>query len=427
MTQARAALKTPTEKAPEPELGHERLSKDRYISREYMEREGERMWKRVWLLAGHVDDVAEPGDYFTLSVARESVVVVRDDAGEIRAFRNVCQHRGNLLRRTPRGKIRSLLCPFHLWEWKLDGSLANIPDPETFPQGVPPEKLRLKDVRSEIWAGFVWITLDPNAEPLRDYLGILPEHLDPYHFDRYALAEDYSVEWDCNWKTSVDAFNEAYHSQGIHPQIATYLDDVRIQIDLYDKHTRFLVPMMIPSPRYADQENPNPVLVELAKSVGIDASAYKGRLEDLRRDFQQAKRRALTQAGVDVSDLNDDQLSDDYHYTIFPNISLNILGDELWIFRHWPHPSDPDRMTFDFQIYRPVPEGQARPPRPETQRGQGAQFSLNNEVLDQDARNLPGVQRGMHSEGFEGSWLSDQERRIRHFHHTLDQMLAREP
>ncbi len=304
-----SSLRTPIDKAPEPELGQQRIPKERYISPEFMEIEWQRMWMRVWLLAGRVDDIEQPGQFFTFNAGRESVLIVRTEAGEIKAFRNVCQHRGNRLCQSRSGQVGSLQCRYHFWEWNLDGTLKHVPDPETYPQGLPADTLTLKPVACDVWGGFVWINLNPEAEPLHEFLGIIPEHLDPYHFERFYLAEDYSVEWECNWKTSVDAFNEAYHSQAIHPQIAAYLDDFRIQTDLYERHTRYLVPMMIPSPRYPDQENPNPTLAEMAKMIGLDASQYKGRLPQLRTDFQQARRTLLTKQGIDCSDLNDDQMS----------------------------------------------------------------------------------------------------------------------
>jgi hypothetical protein len=109
---------------------------------------------------------------------------------------------------------------------------------------------------------------------------------------------------------------------------------------------------------------------------------------------------------------------DDFHYTIFPNVTLNIHARGFWLFRHRPHPSDPNRMYFDFQDYAHVPAGMPRE-RPAHRRDTQGGTSLGL-VLDQDLHNLPRVQAGMQSRAFGGLLLSDQERRIRHFHRVLE-------
>jgi hypothetical protein len=130
------------------------------------------------------------------------------------------------------------------------------------------------------------------------------------------------------------------------------------------------------------------------------------------------KRRTGASMGRDYSELNDDQLTDDYHYLIFPNVTLNVHADDLMLFRQRPHPTDPDRMLYDVWTFELVPEGAERPPRPKHQYFRHGDKSIGL-VLDQDAQNLPGVQDGMHSAGLEGLWIGSQELRIRHFHKVL--------
>src|SRR5690606_16459302 len=110
----------------------------------------------------------------------------------------------------------------------------------------------------------------------------------------------------------------------------------------------------------------------------------------------------------DYSRLNDDQLSDDYHYMIFPNITLNIYADGFMLFRQRPHPESPDRMFFDMQLYQRIPAGQKFPPRAEHEAVRHGEVSLG-EVVDQDAYSLPGTQQGLHSAGFKGLWIGEQE------------------
>ncbi|MBI1180907.1 MAG: Rieske 2Fe-2S domain-containing protein [Alphaproteobacteria bacterium] len=413
---------TPVDKAPEPALGTDPIPASRYTSPDYMRKEWDHMWTRVWLLGGLVSDIPEPGDYICTDVGEESVILVRGRDRVIRAFYNVCQHRANQLRAAGTGHADSFKCGYHHWEWTVEGEVRNIPDADDFPQGTPCDKLRLQELKCDTWGGFVWFNMDPEAEPLDDYLGVVPQHLDPYRLDEMACIHDTTTEWACNWKTSVDAFNETYHVQGIHPQLMWVCDDVHVQTDLYERHSRYLVPFASLSPRI-NLEDPGQIpgaMQEMMLRVGMDPKTYAGDVETLRRDMQVFRRAHGAEQGLDFSRLNDDQLTDDYHYFIFPNITLNIYADRLMLFRQRPHPTDPDRMFFDMMLFAVTPKGQkpqARAPHRDTVHGKDS-LGL---VVDQDAYNLPRVQRGLHSRGFnKGLWIPYQERRIRHFHRTLE-------
>ncbi len=409
---------TSDEKPADPNLGTEPIPKERYTSAAFMRLEWERMWTRVWLLAGREADVAAPGDKVTFEVGPESILVARDRAGRIGAHHNVCLHRGNRLCAAGLGHAATFTCGFHGWDWSLDGTLRCAPDAETFPQGIP-EGLRLVPVRCATWGGFVWINLDPHAGSLEDYLGVIPEHLAPYRFPAQALIDDVTIAVDCNWKTSVDAFNEAYHVAATHPQLLEYTDDVNVRIDIYDRHSRFIFPVAAPSPRLGRLERiPEPIRELVMRGCNIDPDTFTGTLADVRPAIFAATRTLCTDVGIDVSGLSDEQLIDDYHYTIFPNVTLNIHGRGFWLFRHRPHPTDPGKMLFDFQDYAHTPGG-VQPPRPAPRAYHAGSTSLG-EVLDQDLANLASVQAGMGSRAFRGLFLGAQERRIRHFHRTLD-------
>jgi hypothetical protein len=157
------------------------------------------------------------------------------------------------------------------------------------------------------------------------------------------------------------------------------------------------------------------------RGCGVDPDAFTGTLADVRPAVFRETRRLCAEVGIDVSGLTDEQLLDDWHYTIFPNVTLNLHGRGFWLFRHRPHPTDPHRMLFDFQNYVHLPAGTAheRPPHRRLRQGED---SLG-EVIDQDLWNLPRVQAGMRSRGFASLLLNGQERRVRHFHRTLDRWL----
>ena len=412
---------TPAGKAPDPDLGHALIRKERYTSREFMQLEWERMWQRVWLLGGLESDLREPGDYICTEVGRESVLIVRQQDGGVRAFYNVCLHRGNRLRATGVGSTETFKCQYHHWEYELDGAFKRIPDLDTFPQGAPPCR-GLVEMPCATWGGLVWFTLNPNPVPLADFLAPIPQHLDPYNLQKMALTRDITVEWNCNWKASVDAFNESYHVQGIHPQLMWYLHDLDIQIDCYERHNRYLIPFGTWSPRVRKPPAiPDPIKV-IMRGAGMDPADYDEPYENIRRDVQAFKRKHGPAQGKDYSRLNDDQLTDDYHYLIFPNVSLNVHADDLMLFRQRPHPSDPDRMYYDIWTFEIVPDGKEWPERPRHQHFRHGDKSIGL-VLDQDAANLPGVQQGMHSAAYPGLWLGSQELRIRHFHKVLDDYL----
>jgi phenylpropionate dioxygenase-like ring-hydroxylating dioxygenase large terminal subunit len=417
---------TPVEKTIEPDLGHERIPKERYVSPDFAALEWERMWTRVWLLAGCEADVAKPGDWFTFEIGRESVIVARDRADALHAHFNVCLHRGNRLCEPGRGSSPTFSCRYHAWEWNLDGTLRKATDAKDFGQGLPPD-LRLGALRVETWGGFVWVTMDPQAEPLAEYLGVIPEHLAPYRFDEHALVDDVTLEIDCNWKTCVDAFNEAYHVQGTHPELLEYSDDVNVQIDLYGKHSRFIYPVGTPSPRLGTQRAIPRWLGDIVmRGVGLDPETFEGTVAEVKSAVVRKSREIGEQLGMDLSALRDEQMLDDYHYTIFPNVTLNIHGRGFWLFRHRPHPSDPNKMYFDFQDYLrwPASLGERERPAHRTDVQGGTSLGV---VLDQDLYNLPRVQAGMRSRAFEGLILNSQERRIRHFHRTLESYLREEP
>ncbi|MGH0032180.1 MAG: aromatic ring-hydroxylating oxygenase subunit alpha [Myxococcota bacterium] len=416
-------LRTPMDRAPDPRLGTEPIPKSRYTSADYARLEWERMWTRVWLMAGRASDAAEPGDYFTFEIGPESVLIVRQRDGSLAARYNVCMHRGNRLREPGRGHAERFACPFHGWQYDLDGRLVAPQDPESFPQGC--DGLDLRPVRCETWAGFVFVNLDPDAEPLRDYLGVIPEHLDPYHFEEWKVAYDATIEIECNWKTSVDAFNEAYHLAATHTWTLEFSDDVNTTYDCYDKHTRMIFPEVQASPRHPDAGTVTKGIREMFLArVGVDLGTFEGGPAEARSAYADAIRRMGPVLGCDFSEMNESQMCDDFHYTVFPNLTFNTHSLFTWVFTHRPHPTDPNRMFFDFwSLLRAPAQDVPRPEKEHYRTADGDRLAgrcEGGELMDEDLYNLPRIQAGMRSRAFLGLHLGDQEVRIRHFHRTLE-------
>lgn len=419
---------TPMERAPDPKLGTAPIPKLRYTSSAYAALEWERMWTKVWLLAGRASDVPEPGDYFTFEIGPESILVIRQRDGSIAARYNVCMHRGNRLREPGRGHAELFSCLFHGWKYDIDGRLVEVLDPQSFPQGC--DGLDLREVRCDTWGGFVFVTLDPDAEPLRDHLGVIPEHLDPYRFEVWKVAFDATIEIECNWKTSVDAFNEAYHLSATHTWTLEFSDDVNTRYDCYDRHTRMIFPEVQASPRHPGAGTVTPGIRDMFLArVGVDTGAFRGGPAQARAAYAEAVRKLSPSLGCDFSGLNASQMCDDFHYTLFPNVTFNAHSLFTWVFTHRPHPEDPNRMYFDFLSLLNAPAQDV--PRPEkvhlrTRDGDTlAGRCEGGELMDEDLYNLPRIQAGMRSRAFEGLHLGDQEVRIRHFHRALERYVGR--
>jgi phenylpropionate dioxygenase-like ring-hydroxylating dioxygenase large terminal subunit len=162
--------KTNTEyRSEKPEFG----IAERYISAEFARLENEKLWPKVWQVACRVEEVQNPGDYCEYTIADQTILITRTNEGEIKALFNACQHRGMRLKEG-RGSCSEIRCASHAWCWNLDGSLKEVIDPQDFdPSAIEPSALHLPECKVEVWAGNVFINMDPDAVPLEEYLGPL--------------------------------------------------------------------------------------------------------------------------------------------------------------------------------------------------------------------------------------------------------------
>jgi choline monooxygenase len=411
-----------------------RVSKERYVSPDVARREGERLWPRVWQIACRSDDVGEVGDHVEYTVGDHSIVVVRDEARRLRAFHNVCLHRGNVL--APGcGRSRKLVCGFHSWTWNLDGSLHLASYPERFGT-IDPEEYRLRTVRVEEWGGFVFVCPSADAPALGDWLGPIPEQLAPYHLEHYTRTQDYSFSVAANWKTVADAFLESYHVQGVHPQLLPFLDDTRTFYECLGAHSRMLIPVGRPSGLLRAVTNRQVFEAMVRSASGSDTALdhledKRGLVEQLAamelppgftaRDWLvQATRAEAQSKGIDLSSLSDDQVAGDWHYHLFPNVILNVYAGAFWFFRFRPDGDDPNRMRFDFQDYHWIPDRDEAERRRATHQMVDPAVHRFGEVMDQDVALLPKLQQGLRSPGITHLTLSSMEVRIAHMHRVLD-------
>ena len=191
-----------------------------YCDPAVLEREWERIFNRSWICAGREERAAVPGQYFTLAVGQESVLVVRDREARLRAFYNVCRHRGARLCPAEEGQLKGAVsCAYHAWTYSLDGRLIGTPHlsgGEAFPR----QDFSLVPVALETWGGFIFINLEgERAAPLALHLGAAPERLKRYPLASLKSASRQTHEAECNWKILVENYQECYHCPGVHPEL----------------------------------------------------------------------------------------------------------------------------------------------------------------------------------------------------------------
>ncbi|MEJ7935018.1 aromatic ring-hydroxylating dioxygenase subunit alpha [Sphingobium sp. AN558] len=435
-------------KAPYIDNGTDLIDPRRYRDPAEAVREWDKLWTKVWNLAGIASDIPNRGDWFKYDLGKESFLIVRGDDDQIRAFYNVCPHRGNQMVRTDFGTANECFsCAFHGWKFGKDGSLLSVKEPETFRREVLDGAPGLTEVRCDVWGGIVFINMDDDAGPLLDFLSVIPDHLAAYRLENYRVVDDVEYIYDANWKTSLDAFVEFYHADQIHPELGQAMETYYCQYDLYPRGvSRMILPLGNTPDKVEDRDTPNEVQETMIRQWEGDPEEWKHlRGADYKQAMVQVKRRLAERAGwTHCDDLDDDQMVDDLNYLIFPNVTTNTYSDVnyLQIFR--PHPTDPMKCIWRSITLVPPAKHEGFRPLELASLGQGNTIDAADKdlsvrpptrrvtdpadtgfVLEQDALLVPGVQRGIESRAFKGYRLSEQEIRIRHYLAEVDRYLAR--
>ncbi len=196
-----------------------------YLDPEIFEREKEAIFYRTWQYAAHASQLAEPGDYHCFSVAGQNLFLVRGRDGTVRCFYNVCQHRAHEMLEGS-GNRSVLVCPYHAWTYDLKGRLMKAPGDRKV-QGFQRQDICLEEVKVEDFHGFLFVNLDPDAEPMEAwYPGVhaaLAEYVPGIDDLRPMLRNE--VEEACNWKVSVENYSECYHCARVHPTFVSGVID----------------------------------------------------------------------------------------------------------------------------------------------------------------------------------------------------------
>ena len=190
------------------------MPKSVYTSPEFVAAEERHIFAMEWLCAGRAEALPNPGDYLTMTIAGEPVVVLRDRAGDIRAMSNVCRHRMSVLLEG-RGNVRSITCPYHAWTYNLDGTLRGAPA-MTLNEGFCKENIALPKVRCEIWLGWIMVTLNPDAPAPAERLAKVEDLVGKFHMENYVENFRETFRWGTNWKVLAENFMESYHLPMCH-------------------------------------------------------------------------------------------------------------------------------------------------------------------------------------------------------------------
>lgn len=185
-----------------------------YTSEDFLEQELSQIFSQDWFCVGRASALDNPGDYVTLELAKQPIIVLRDAQGHLKAMSNVCLHRMSTLLEG-RGNTRSIVCPYHAWTYNLDGSLRGAPA-MTLNDGFCKDSYQLPQVRCEEWLGWVFVTLNPDAPPVASQLSKVEDLVGDYGMETYTETFFETHLWNTNWKVLAENFMESYHLPVCH-------------------------------------------------------------------------------------------------------------------------------------------------------------------------------------------------------------------
>lgn len=389
-----------------PELGTGPIPIEPYISREYFEKEQALIFRKVWLNVGRVEDIPSPGDYFVkdLSICNTSILIVRGKDGVIRAFHNMCSHRGNKLVGKVSGKCKGLfVCNFHNWSYALDGSLRHITDEANF-FNVDKTVLGLTPVSVDAWEGFIFINVNQNpTETLAEYLGEFGTSFSGYPFGELAATRFFwQTEIKANWKVVKDAFQEVWHIPYLHQRTVFYSPGERygssMSFKLYPRHGKL----------YGTRRASPPTGNSKRKLTEVESFAvrYGSGAIHLDRPGRTTSNRVTP---------SKDQLAALGGGSIFPNCMM--YTNERTYLTHTFWPLAEDRTLWEVKYYYPKANTLAE------RFAQEYHKVILRDINLEDGSTLERTQTMLGSGAKQHLILQDQELLIRHHHRVADTFL----
>ena len=431
---------------------------DAFISRDYAMVEKDLLWPKVWQMAARLEDIPNVGDFITYNIADESVIIVRKSADSLKAYHNVCPHRGRQLVNTPdnvncvTGKRNRFICGFHGWTFDLDGNNTHILDKADW-KGALDDGSRtcLSEVNVDTWGGWIYVNFDPGCEPLRDFLEPAATILDHFQFEEMRYKWRQWAIYPCNWKTAIEAFMEPYHVAGTHSQLLKYGDyyayskpfgfhgvsgfDQRGSTGGYsegggvtrsgregDDPRVSTYALMKENYESQNRATATETLMAAAKRL-VDELPEGTPAGDVIAHLMKSAREDDAARGVEWPVIPPEVMSEaGLAWSLFPN--QNILQGQTFAlcYRTRPYGDDPDRCIFEAYALERYPRGEE--PRTEWVEAEPtAEFW--GSVLEQDFNNMQWVQKGMKSRGFRGTLPNPhQEQKITNFHRHLSQIMG---
>jgi choline monooxygenase len=341
--------------------------------------EKERVFRRTWQLVGTLAHpcgepggakrtIADPETYFTCDVAGEPVVVVRDKAGTLRVFSNVCRHRAGPIAQGS-GCRKVLNCAYHGWTYTLDGRLIGTPEidgVEFFDRST----LGMFPLRCETWEQFIFVNFAPGGPSLAEYLGNIPELANEFSFDGLSLVERRDYVVNSNWKVYVDNYLEGYHIPTVHPGLMKEIDYPRYRCETFRYHSQQLGPVKEVSPG------------DSSERIYVPGMGFKDAL----------------------------------YFWVFPNLMLNIYPDNVSI--NLIVPLSHDKTLTIFEWYFHDADSQSA-----HQRAAKA-IAFSDNVQQEDIHICEAVQRGLQSAAYDrGRYSVKRENGVHHFHLLLSEFL----
>jgi len=397
-----------------PELGRGPISLDDCVSSDFFEQEKEHVFRKNWLYVARVEQLPKKGSYITreLPVLGTSVLLVRGRDDVIRAFHNICPHRGNKLVwqddpfRETQGTTPLLRCRFHGWQFDLDGSLIK-PSRQDLLLDFDGSNCRVPPIQCEVWEGFVFINLDAeNTRSVRDFLGEFARGIEGYPFEGPHQVYKFRAELQCNWKIFMDGFAESYHGPYLHANSFGALTEVA-KLDAANPYTDALA-YQIDGPHrmfsfYGEpsQQTPFSRPIECLTESSPAGPWNKAAVD-----------RPLPEG---LNPTRSDKYGFD-SFQFFPNFVLIFSSSGFTTHAHWP--TGPHSHVIEVDMY-------FRPPTTHRQRiAQELTVSFLNDIVLEDASPLEGMQAMLNSGALGEFHLNDEEILIRHLHKVVRDTVA---
>ena len=348
-----------------------------YHDPEYHHVEMERVMRPSWQVVCHISDVPGPGDYHTLDFLGESIVVIRGDDGQLRAFTNVCRHRAARLLDGPSGCTKKIVCPYHAWTYELDGRLSGMPMRSTYP-GLQLDRHGLVPVDIELFHGFIFVRLESGGPSVAEMMAPYEAEIAPYRFEELRAFGRVTLRpRNVNWKNVADNYSDGLHIAVAHPGLKRLF----------------------------------------GRSYGIEAQAHVDKMwGDLRAEPSANLSERLYQKLLpEVPHLPADRQRQWLYFKLWPNVAFDIYPDQVDFMQFLPiSPTE----TLIREIAYAVPDD-----RREMKAARYLNWRINRQVNAEDTWLITRVQQGMGSSSYTVGPLGETEVCLRSFAAKLRRLI----